>query len=72
MQVEVFAQDAIGVIGAEYPIVEFGNDPAFWFRLREEGRLGGDEHLARSDAFGGVTGLTGGEHFLYGNALSAF
>ena len=48
---EVFAQDAIGVVGAEYPIVEFGYDPAFRFRLREEGRFGGDEDFARTDAF---------------------
>ena len=34
---EVFAQDAIGVVGAEYPIVEFGYDPAFRFRCRKRG-----------------------------------
>ncbi len=51
MQVEVLAQNAVGVIGAEDPVVEFGENPAFGFGLREERGVGGDEDFARTDAF---------------------
>ena len=34
-QMEVLAQDAVGVIDAEDPVIELGDDPAFRFGLRE-------------------------------------
>ncbi len=51
MQAEVLAQNAVGVIGAEDPVIEFGDDPALWFGLGKKGRFGGDQHFARADAF---------------------
>src|SRR5208282_2746738 len=55
VQFEVLAQNAVRVIGAEDPVFELGDDPAFWLRLRklfEKTRpFGRDQNFAGSDAF---------------------
>ena len=51
MQAEVFAQNAVCVVGGEDPVFKFGGHPAPLVRLRKQRVLGGDQDFARADAF---------------------